>query len=288
MTQPIRASSKYKEFREAVLKSKASYLQQSEYNLFAERVRILNVEIDNIPFEEFLARLRGGVVFTPNVDHLMNLQSDSEFVEAYRKADYRVCDSQILMYASKFLGTPIKAKISGSDLLPTFCEHHRDNPNTKIFLLGGANGVPNRAQININHRIGRDIIVDVYSPPYGFEKDEDECEKILKMIHKSSANVLVVGLGSPKQEKWIAKYRHQIPSIEIFMAVGAAIDFEAGNKSRAPKFVSELGLEWLYRLLSEPKRLWKRYLVKDLPFVWLLLKQRFLSLIMTQSSEEVI
>ncbi|WP_272064715.1 WecB/TagA/CpsF family glycosyltransferase [Oscillatoria sp. CS-180] len=215
-------------------------------------------------------------MFTPNVDHLMNLRVDPEFVEAYKTADYRVCDSQILVYASRFLGTPIKAKISGSDLFPNFCEHHRDNRDIKIFLLGGAEGIPQRAQFNINRRIGRDIIVEAHSPTFGFEKSEAECRKIIEMIRRSSANVLVVGVGSPKQEKWIAKYQNQLPNIDIFMGVGAAVDFEAGNKIRAPKFISELGLEWLYRLVSEPKRLWKRYLVKDIPFVWLLIQQKLL------------
>jgi exopolysaccharide biosynthesis WecB/TagA/CpsF family protein len=286
VVQPTKASSKYREFREAVLTSKARQLQELERTSLSERVHILDVGIDNVSFDEFLGRLKKGVVFTPNVDHLMNLQKDPEFVKAYREADYRVCDSQILMYAAKFLGTPIKAKISGSDLFPTFCEHHRNNPDIKIFILGGAPGIPQRAQININHRIGRDIIVDAHSPTFGFEKNEAECKKIIEMIRKSSANVLVVGLGSPKQEKWIAKYRHQLPNIDIFMGVGAAVDFEAGHKPRAPKMVSELGLEWLYRLMSEPKRLWKRYLVQDIPFVWLLLKQKLVRKASGQASQE--
>ena len=287
MAKPTKTSVKYKEFREAVLKSKARQLQKSEHNALSERVEILNVGIDNFAFDEFLARLKKGIVFTPNVDHLMNLRKDPEFVEAYQEADYRVCDSQILIYAAKFLGTPIKAKISGSDLFPIFCEHHGKNPNIKIFLLGGAAGIPQRAQFNINRHIGRDIIVDAYSPPFGFEKDEVECKQIIDKVKNSPANVLVVGLGSPKQEKWIAKYRKQLPNIDIFMGVGAAIDFAAGNKSRAPKFVSELGLEWLYRLISEPKRLWKRYLVQDVPFVWLLIKQKLAGKITSQSSKEI-
>lgn len=276
MVQPIKVSAKakYKAFREAVLMSQARQLQESERAALSERVNILNVGIDNIAFEDFLLRLRKGVVFTPNVDHLMNLQKDPDFAEAYKSADYRVCDSQILMYASRFLGTPIKAKISGSDLFPLFCEHHRENRNIKIFLLGGAKGIPQRAQFNINRRIGRDIIVEAHSPSFGFDKDEAECQKVVRMIAQSSANVLVVGLGSPKQEKWIAKHQSELANIDIFMGVGAAVDFEAGSKPRAPKVVSEMGLEWLYRLLSEPKRLWKRYLVQDLPFLWLLLKQK--------------
>jgi len=272
--ESTQVSSKYRAFREAVLTSQARQLQAAERNALSERVNILNVGIDNVSVEEFLSRLKRGVVFTPNVDHLMNLQKDPEFVAAYRKADFRVCDSQVLMYASKFLGTPIKAKISGSDLFPLFCEHHRHNHHIKIFLLGGGKGIPQRAQRNINTRIGRDIVVAAHSPSYGFEKDEVECDRILTMIRQSSANVLVVGVGSPKQEKWIAKYRDRLPSVNVFMGVGAAIDFEAGNKPRAPKVVSELGLEWLYRLVSEPRRLWKRYLVQDMPFLWLLLRQK--------------
>ncbi|MEM9005288.1 MAG: WecB/TagA/CpsF family glycosyltransferase [Cyanobacteria bacterium P01_F01_bin.86] len=267
-------SSKKKAFREAALTSQAKQLQKYQRGSLIERVKILNVGIDNLSVEEFLLRLQKGIVFTPNVDHLMNLQKDSEFAEAYEKADFRVCDSQILMYAAKFLGTPIKAKISGSDLFPLFCDRHRHNKNMKLFLLGGASGVAERAQQKINARIGRKIVVAAYSPSFGFEKNEAECQQILARIRRSSANVLIVGVGSPKQEKWIAKYHHQLPNIDIFMAVGAAIDFEAGQKPRSPEVLSQLGLEWLYRLMSEPRRLWKRYLLGDMPFFWLLLKQK--------------
>ncbi|HEY9879250.1 MAG TPA: WecB/TagA/CpsF family glycosyltransferase [Leptolyngbyaceae cyanobacterium] len=264
----------YREFRKAALTSTARELQKQQQVHLQQQVEILNVPIDNLSINEFLGGLKRGVVFTPNVDHLMKLQKDTEFVEAYSQADYRVCDSQVLMMASKFLGTPIKAKISGSDLFPSFCEHHKDNENIKIFMLGGAEGVAAKARRNINARIGREIIVAAHSPSFGFEKSEEECQAILEMIRQSSANVLVVGVGAPKQEKWIAKYRDQLPNIDIFMAVGASIDFEAGNKPRAPQLMSDLGLEWLYRLSTEPQRLWKRYLVDDLPFFWLLLKEK--------------
>lgn len=264
----------YREFRKAALTSTARELQKQQQVHLQQQVEILNVPIDNLSINEFLGTLKRGVVFTPNVDHLMKLQKDNEFVEAYSQADYRVCDSQVLMMASKFLGTPIKAKISGSDLFPSFCEHHKDNENIKIFMLGGAEGVAAKARRNINARIGREIIVAAHSPSFGFEKNEEECQAILEMIRQSSANVLVVGVGAPKQEKWIAKYKDQLPSIDIFMAVGASIDFEAGNKPRAPQLMSQLGLEWLYRLSTEPQRLWKRYLVDDLPFFWLLLKEK--------------
>jgi exopolysaccharide biosynthesis WecB/TagA/CpsF family protein len=268
----------YRKFRRATLESTARELQKQQNAYLRQRVEILNVPIDNISTADFLQQLRQGVVFTPNVDHLMKLQRDPDFVEAYNQADFRVCDSQVLLLASKFLGRPIKAKISGSDLFPMFCDHHRDNEKIKIFILGGAEGVAAEAQRRINARIGRDIIVQSHSPSFGFEKNEAECQHILEMIRQSPANVLVVGVGAPKQEKWIAKYKDQLPSIDIFLAVGASIDFEAGNKPRAPELISKLGLEWLYRLASEPKRLWKRYLVDDLPFLWLVVKERLFGL----------
>lgn len=241
----------------------------------AATVNILDVEIDNLSRHELLERLadKGGVVVTPNVDHLMKLQDDAEFREVYDAVDYRVCDSKILMYAAQFLGTPICDKISGSDLLPWFCDYHRDNPEVKIYMLGAAPGVAKVAQQRINARIGREIIVEAESPSFGFEKNPDECATITKHIRESSANVLVVGVGAPKQEKWIVNHRDAMPNIKTFLAVGAAIDFEAGHKPRSPEFVTELGLEWLYRTMSEPKRLWRRYLIEDMPFFGLVFQQ---------------
>ena len=238
-------------------------------------VNILDVNIDNISREELLERLDtdGGVVVTPNVDHLMKLQHDEEFQDVYKAVDYRVCDSKILMYAAQFLGTPLCDKISGSDLLPWFCDHNRDNPDVKIYLLGAAPGIAKLAQQKINARIGREIVVEAHSPSYGFEKSPEECEAIVERIRASSANVLVVGVGAPKQEKWIVKHRDKLSNIKTFLAVGAAIDFEAGHKPRSPEFVTELGLEWLYRTMSEPKRLWRRYLIEDMPFFKLLFQQ---------------
>ncbi len=241
----------------------------------ASTINILDVEIDNLSREELLKRLDadGGVVVTPNVDHLMKLQHDQEFRDVYQAVDYRVCDSKILMYAAQFLGTPLCDKISGSDLLPWFCDYHRDNPDVKLYMLGAGPGVAELAKQRINERIGREIVVETHSPTYGFEKDPEECAAIIERIRASSANVLVVGLGAPKQEKWIVKYRDQLPNIKTFLAVGAAIDFEAGHKPRSPEFVTELGLEWLYRTMSEPKRLWKRYLIEDMPFFGLVFQQ---------------
>jgi N-acetylglucosaminyldiphosphoundecaprenol N-acetyl-beta-D-mannosaminyltransferase len=242
-------------------------------------IKILNVPIHSISKLELLEKLNqnGGVVVTPNVSHLMKLQKDLEFRAVYDRADYIVCDSKIIQYASIFLDNPIEEKISGSDLFPAFYEYNKTNPETKIFLLGAREGVAKQAQDKINQKMGREIVIGSYSPAFGFENDEAECNKIIEAINRSGATVLAVGVGSPKQEKWIAKYKHRLKNIKIFFAIGATIDFEAGHKSRAPQWISEVGLEWFYRLICEPRRLWKRYLVECLPFLWLVAWQKFSS-----------
>jgi N-acetylglucosaminyldiphosphoundecaprenol N-acetyl-beta-D-mannosaminyltransferase len=239
------------------------------------RVNILNIPIDNIGMYELLDELKqGGVVFTPNVDHLMKLQKDREFYQVYQDADYRVCDSQLIMYASRFLGQPIHEKVSGSDLFPAFYQRYGKDERVKIFLLGGVEGVAAKARQQINLKVGRNMVVQSYSPPWGFENDPVECARIVKMVNSSGANVLAVGVGAPKQEKWISRYRSSLTEVKTFFAIGATIDFEAGNLRRAPAWMSSAGLEWLYRLWSEPGRLWKRYLVEDLGFFVLIFRQK--------------
>ncbi|MEO0539630.1 MAG: WecB/TagA/CpsF family glycosyltransferase [Cyanobacteria bacterium P01_A01_bin.105] len=240
-----------------------------------EIVQLLNVSIDNLSSQHLMAKLaQGGVVYTTNVDHLMKLQDDGEFCSAYAAADYRVCDSQVLKFASRFLGTPIQEKISGSDLFPQFCQYYQQDQNVKIFLLGAAEGVAAEAMRRINRRVGREMVVAAHSPSYGFEQNAEECQQVIDLINQSDATVLAVGLGAPKQEKWIHRYRHQLSGINVFMGIGATIDFEAGNVDRAPSWVSELGLEWLYRMTQEPGRLWRRYLLEDTAFFYLLLLQK--------------
>jgi exopolysaccharide biosynthesis WecB/TagA/CpsF family protein len=209
-------------------------------------ITLLNTTIDNYSMLELLEALneRGGFVVTPNVDHMVKLQEDTELQAVYQGADYRVCDSKIIEYILKLLGEPVKEKISGSDLFPCFYEYNKDNPETKIFLLGAQEGVADRARQRINEKVGREIIVDAYSPSFGFEQNPEECQYILERIKQSGATVLAVGLGAPKQEKWIARYRHQLPSINIFLAIGATIDFEAGEKARSPKWVWSGYIAW--------------------------------------------
>lgn len=234
---------------------------------------LLNIPLANLTQSDLLERLTRGVLITPNVDQMVKLQKDREFYEIVQKAEWVVCDSKILYLCSKLTKHPLKTYIPGSSFFPAFCDYHKDNENCKIFLLGAMDGVALKAQQRINERIGRVIIVGAYSPSYGFEKKEDENELIYKMINESNANVVLVGVGCPKQEKWIDTHKRQMPNVDIWMALGATIDFEAGNVKRAPKFFQKLALEWLYRFFQEPKRMFRRYFIDDPVFFWHFMKQ---------------
>lgn len=238
-----------------------------------DRIKILNVELDNLSQDELLAQLKKGVLVTPNVDQIVKMQSDREYYNIVRNAEWVVCDSNILYLCSKILGTPLAEAIPGSSFFPAFYEYHKEDENCKIFLLGAMDGVAQTAMENINEKMGRKMVVGAYSPSYGFEKKQEENVQIYQMINDSGANVVLVGVGCPKQERWINAHKAMMPKVDIWMALGATIDFEAGNIKRAPLIWRKLYMEWFYRFLQEPKRMYKRYFVDDPKFFWYLMKQ---------------
>lgn len=236
-------------------------------------IKILNVNILSTTRNELLSDLKRGVFITPNLDHLVKLQEDREFYNLYQRAEWVVCDSKILYLASKLLKKSLPEAIPGSSFFTAFYQYHKDNPDCKIFLLGAMDGVAQKAMECINQKIGRNIVVGAMSPSYGFEKKQEENELIYKTINESGANVVLVGVGCPKQEKWIFAHKDNMPSVDIWMALGATIDFEAGNIKRAPKIYQKLAMEWFYRFLKEPKRMFKRYFIDDMKFFWYFGKQ---------------
>lgn len=236
-------------------------------------IKILNSNILSLTQTDLLNQLQRGVLITPNLDHLVKLQHDREFYEVYRQAEWVVCDSKILYMLSKLLKHPLPEAIPGSSFFTAFYMFHKDDPDCRIFLLGAKEGIAQKAMERINEKVGRKIVVGAHSPSFGFEKDEKECRELVDIVNRSGANVLLVGVGAPKQEKWIMKYRNQMPDVNLFMALGATIDFEAGTLKRAPRLWQKLGLEWLYRCLKEPRRLFKRYFVDDMQFFYYFAQQ---------------
>lgn len=242
-----------------------------------EKTRILNIEIHNWKINDFLENLTEGIVLTPNVDHLIRLQKDEDFYKIYSQAEHIVCDSRVVQFLSFILypGNGIKEQIAGSDLFPAFYHFHKENTeNIKIFLLGGTENSIIKAQNNINKKVKEKIIVGTYSPPFGFEKDREETKKIIELVYCSKATVLAVGVGAPKQEKWIFENRNSFKKIKIFFAIGATINFEAKTVKRTPYLMKKFGMEWLFRITQEPGRLLRRYIIDDLPIFWLIFKQK--------------
>lgn len=239
----------------------------------------MNTKIDNCTMEEALVAIeqlihenKNSYVVTPNVDHIVKLEKDEEFREVYKNASLILTDGKPLIWIANLYKTPIKEKISGSDLFPRVCEVAAKK-GYKMFFLGAAEGVAAKAAENLAKRFQGLNVVGTYSPPFGFEKDEEELEKIIKLIRGVKPDILIVGLGSPKQEKFIYKYREQL-GVPVSLGLGASLDFEAGNVKRAPKWVADHGLEWFYRFLSEPKRLFKRYFIDDTKILMLAWKYR--------------
>lgn len=235
--------------------------------------RILNIDILSVPRESLLRTLSEGMLFTPNVDHLVRLQKDREFYEAYQRAEWVICDSMIIYRLSRLLKEKIVEPIPGSTFFHEFCDFHRKDNDIRIFILGGKEGIPQQAQKNINERVGRQMIVGAFSPSFSFVEDRRESETLVNMIRESGATVLMVCATSPKQEVWIARYRYALPKVRLFMALGATVDFEAGSAKRCPLSIQRMGMEWFWRFCQEPRRLFKRYFVDDMKFFWYFGKQ---------------
>lgn len=243
------------------------------------RIKFMNTDIDNLTMAETLNEIdkliqekNCSYVVTPNVDHIVRLEKDEELQKVYKNASLILTDGKPLIWISKWYKTPIKEKISGSDLFPKVCELAA-NKNYTMYLLGAAEGVADTAVRNLMKKYPGLNVVGTYSPPFGFEKNEQEMNKIKTQIQEVHPDILIVGLGCPKQEKFMYYHCKEL-GVPISFGLGASIDFEAGNIKRAPKWMSNHGLEWLYRFSKEPKRLFKRYFVDDLKIIQVARKYR--------------
>jgi len=230
-----------------------------------------HIKIDNVTFDEAVEKIislarehRSKYIVTPNADHIVRLQEDSKFREIYQGASLTVADGMPLIWVSKLLGNPLKERVTGADLLPRLCQEAAQR-GLSIYLLGGAEGVPEQAANNLKARYPTLNIAGLYSPPFGFEKDFHECQYIVDQINRCEPDILFVGLGSPKQELYMANYQKFL-RVGVMLGIGASIAFAAGTEKRAPFIMQKYGFEWLYRLLQDPRRLTQRYL-KDLAFL---------------------
>lgn len=233
------------------------------------RIEFLNTYIDNLTASEAknavdsLIQAGGNhYVVTPNSDIVVKMQDDTELKEICDKADLILTDGQIVVKLSRYLGNPIKERVCMTDFVWDVFDL-AIKKDYKVFLFGGKEDVLFKATENIKKRLPELNIVDSYSPPFGFEKNEEMLEEANRRIKASDADILIVFLGCPKQEKFIYqnKDKYQVP---ISITMGGCVDFIAGKVKRAPLWMQNIGLEWFYRFLQEPKRMFRRYFVDDI------------------------
>jgi N-acetylglucosaminyldiphosphoundecaprenol N-acetyl-beta-D-mannosaminyltransferase len=244
------------------------------------RVNICDVEIDAYSFEKVVDLIIDHAsvsttpeyVVTPNAHHLLLLQHNHYFRKIYQNAFLSVPDGVPLLWAAKFLGTPLADRVNGTDLFEKICEVAAER-NLKVFLLGGRPGAANKARDVLQSRYKNLNIVGTYCPPYGFELDPDELSQINSKIIELAPHILFVGLGAPKQEKWIYEHYQKV-GVPISLGIGVSFEFVADMVRRAPVLMRKTGLEWLFRLIVEPRRLWHRYIIGNPLFIGLLLKQK--------------
>ena len=202
-------------------------------------------------------------VVTPNVDHAVMYQTSSPLREAYAGASLVLADGAPVVLASRLLRKALPERVAGSDLVPALFDAASQNNNSekplRVFLLGAGPGVADRAAQVIHRRWSSVEVVGTHSPPMGFQHDDTENQKIIEAIASCQPDLVLVGLGAPKQEIWVSRYTSQIEA-KAALCIGATIDFLAGEKSRSPRWMQKIGLEWLHRMATEPSRLVKRYL----------------------------
>jgi exopolysaccharide biosynthesis WecB/TagA/CpsF family protein len=237
------------------------------------KVQVLNAFVHDVTMDQVLD-LREGLILTLHVDMIMKLQKDREFHAILDNFDIVTCDSQILFFAMRFLGTPVRERVSGSDYFPLFYERYRDDLSVRVFLMGGKPGIAEIAARKINAKVGRDLVVGTSAPPFDFDRDPAEIERMIEAVNASGATVLLLGLGGGRQEKFIIRYRDQFPTVRLFLPLGGTIDYEAGTFRRPPAWVTNAGLEWLFRLVKEPRQRWHRYVVHEPPVIPLLIRQK--------------
>ncbi len=236
-----------------------------------KRVIFGRIHADQVTFGgavQEIARLiearQGGYVVTPNVDHVVLAEDNVALQRAYADASLALADGMPLLWLSQLMGEALPAKVSGSDLIEPLMATAAER-RWRVYFLGGAPGVGEAARAKLLALYPGLEVCGIDAPPIAFEVDVRLRGEALARLSAARPDLVLVALGCPKQELLMQAWRDDIaPAVAI--GVGASLDFVAGTKQRAPRWMSQAGLEWLHRLSQEPGRLWRRYLVRDLAF----------------------
>ena len=240
---------------------------------------LLNTYVNNVSMSETLQEIcrlvdekKKSYVVAINVDVVMKIENDDYLKKITDEANLTLVDGKPLVWIAKWHKHPVKEKISGSDMVPELCRVAQQK-GYRIYIIGGKDGIAEQAKSNLEHDLPGIKIVGTYAPPLGFEKDKDELLRINSKISEVHPDIVIACFGCPKQEKWIYE-NYKSYDAYVSVCAGATVDFLAGNVNRAPKWMADHGLEWLYRFTQEPKRLFKRYFVDDIKIIKLIRKYK--------------
>ncbi len=246
----------------------------------AGRVQIGGAAVDSLSFAEAVESIERHILegrspayaVTPNAQHIVLLNEDQRLKGIYDQAEFVFADGASLLMAAKWLGRKFPERVTGVDLFQALCSSAAKR-GFRVFLLGGQPGSAERAAAILQERNPGLKIAGTYCPAFGFENDQEEFRRVLETVKNSKCDLLFVGFGAPKQEYWIADNYAGL-GVPLSMGIGGSFDMVAGVTPRAPNWMQRMGLEWLFRLMAEPKRLWKRYLIGNLKFMSIVRKQR--------------
>ena len=242
-----------------------------------DHIHLLNVRVDRVDFELVMDVVRQAIrqrrphqIVTVNVDFLKLAKDDPSYRHLINTADLSVPDGMPLLWAARLIGLPLPERITGPDVV-LGCAALAAAEGRRLYLLGAAAGVADSAARELERRFPGVDICGTYSPPFGSWSAEEE-RKIIEQIRAARPDMLFVAFGAPRQDVWIREHMAEL-NVPVSVGVGGTLNFLAGRVRRAPVWMQDLGLEWLYRIIQEPRRLWKRYFLEDLPIFLQLLAQ---------------
>ena len=252
-----------------------------ESKVLRERVRIGRSNIDAVTFDEALDRLveladdpsGAAQVVTPNAQHIVLLESDPYLRKIYSDAALVVPDGISLVYAAWLLGTPLKERVTGVDVLQGLCARASER-GLRVFFLGGRRGAAEEAAARLKAVHPKLKVAGTSCPPYGFHLREAGLNEVSREILAARPDILFVALGAPKQEHWIYEHGSKL-GVPLSIGIGGSFEMISGMTRRAPRWIQAAGFEWLFRLALEPRRLWMRYLIGNVQFVGIVLRQAF-------------
>ncbi len=240
-----------------------------------KRVYIFNCPIDALTMKETVQIVDNVIKEGKHIHHavvnvakIVKMQEDKELYNSIVNADIINADGMPIVWASRLLGKPLPERVAGIDLMQELIKLAY-NRKYKIFFFGAREEVVKKVVEKYSREYSPEIIAGYRN---GYYSEEEE-PLIAKQIAESGANILFVGISSPKKEKFLYKYKHILKNVNFIMGVGGSFDVIAGKIKRAPKWMQKCGLEWVYRLVQEPRRMWRRYLIGNTKFVILVIKE---------------